>query len=285
MAPTSLVHPLLATFLELVHQSASDTGPAVALIGTRHDAFEVAFWPVPERYAHPADPLVGYLAPTQWDAIALLTPGWLRPLDDAAESWASADGPTRITALVDRHGAAISVIDRPDGPCTLRSVPLGWVPDALARALGLATPPPAESTAAWVEAQWLDRIAPGILGQFDEATTWDWLVARHPLAGDLPHPSPASLAARTFTAALDTPWSVLRDRNAPSLAQLHGGQHPMSGDLAVAPAQWFDDGAYSRWVMRQMPPLDLLLADLLSVMRADLGDALLDALVSVGPWS
>jgi hypothetical protein len=285
MAPPSLVPTLLATFLELVHHGASDAGPTVALVGTRHDAFEVAFWPVPERYDHPADPLIGYLVPTHYDAIALLTPGWLRPLDDAIEPWASAAGPTRITALLDRHGAAISVIDGPEGPRTFHGEPQGWVPDALACSLGLATRPATESTAAWFEAQWLDRIAPGVLGRFDEATSWDWLAARHPLAGKLPHPSPASLAARTFTAALDTPWSVLRNRNAPSLAHVHHEGHPMSGDFAVEPARWFDDGAYSRWVMRQMPPLDLLLTDLLSVVRADLGDALLDALVSVGPCS
>ncbi len=285
MAPTSLVHPPLGALVEIVHEGAADAGPSVALVGTRHHAFELAFWPVPERYSHPADPLIGYLVPEQWDAIALLATGRLRALDGADEAWSSATGPTRVTAVLDRHGAAISVIDRPGGPHTLRTVPEGWVPDALACALGLATPPPAESTAAWVEAQWLDRIAPGILGRFDEATTWDWLVARHPLAGKLPHPSPASLGARTFTYALDTPWSTLRLRDAPSLASLHGDLHPMSGDLGVEPAQWFDDGAYYRWVMRQMPPLDLLLADLLSVVRADLGDALLDALVSVGPWA
>jgi len=277
--------PSLAHYAELIHHGTRGAVPAVVSLGAgAGDSVSVRAWLFPEASGHPADPLVGFVAPRSWDAIGLVATGTVRALPGARPPSHDLAGPSQVTTLMARDGRSVSVLDGP-GPATtvLGEPPEGWVADALARCLRRPTPAPVEPSVAWVEASWLDRIAPAVLARPGDRFSWRWLADQHPLAGGRPHPEPTDLAARSFTYALDHPWSLLRRRFAASAVAAVDAAHPGAVSEAIDPADWFDDGSFCRWTMRRLPPAELLLGDLLAVLPDDLADMVVEALVTVPP--
>lgn len=267
--------PTVGDLATVIHRAvAPDPVPRVvhAHPGSGPDAVALGFWELPDLPGHPADPLVGFLAPAEWSAIGIVVPSTVRSLAD--------DGPPRATVttvLMERDGRVASVLGDEGGPLQrIDEPPVGFVPDVLARTLGLPTPAPEVDVAPYLDAAWLDRIATGLFGRPGRARSWRWLADRHPLRGGGPPPPPEELAARVTTAAADLPWSELRRR-------MDGTELPASwcgppgGSLPPA-STWFDDGSLSRWVLRQVPPAEALIPDLLSVLPDDVGAQLLLAL-------
>jgi len=275
--PTSPCPPA-AQLAEIIHHAtAVDPRPRIVFVSLEpNEKVAFGFWDIPLNAPHPADPLVGFRAPRTWHALGLITTAQMRRLDHPAEPAT----PVTSTVLLQRDGAVVSILDGPDRPAeVITDAPAGWVPDAMHRALGLPTPPPEQSTAALIELTWLDRIATGLLGRPSRARGWRWLADRHPLRGDGPPPPPEQLAAATAAAAVEITWADLQARagDAPLPAATLG---PPGGQILPA-AEWFDEGSICRWTLRELPPAEGLLPDLLSVLPPALGQSLVAALVEI----
>ncbi|CAN5878083.1 hypothetical protein BH23ACT2_BH23ACT2_13900 [soil metagenome] len=311
--------PTLADLVEAVHAGAADApAPLVVTVDRDHDADTVAFgtWPVPPSVDHPADSLVGFVAPAAWDAVGLITNGWAHDLADTAHAAATgglADSGdlvasrggshhpqrrpapigshvpvtgsacVRATVVLDRNDSAVSIIDRPDrDPQVLCHRPGGWAADVLARTLGLPTPAPVDPLAAWVEAAWLDRIAAMVLARPGQIRSWRPLALLHPLApAGRPLPG-ALLAVETQALDLESSWTRMRQLWSAGTSAQQAAAHPPGGTVRALP-HWFDDGSFSRWVQRDLPPADLVLPAVLDAVPADSRAELIDALVSVTP--
>lgn len=278
----------LVRLAETVHVAATpfdrslvasvEVGPTDVAFGT---------WPVPAAAPHPADPLVGFLAPAPWEAIGLVSTGRLVDLAGGADPPRRlAEGPARersrvvVTVVADRSGGFASVVDRPSSDLQLlEDPPEGWVADVLARALGRSTPPPTDRLSRVVEGHWLDAIARLVLHQPGQVRTWTRLARLHPLAPEGPACPGTVLAERSEALDLESSWARMRrffaDRPPPDAPA-----HPPGG-RQVPLSQWFDDGSFSRWIQRNLPPLDSLLAAVLDAVPATVGAELVDALVAV----
>lgn len=290
--PTPTAPPALTSIAEVIHASAGPSAPVlVALSPGATSEADVHAYIIPSGVRHPADPLVGVRVPDRWSALGLVATGRMRPLagvrradlDPASQRLV---GPACVTTIIGRDGSAANVFGPAEAPTTITDEhPVGWVADALCRSLGRPTPPPDDSPASWIDGLWLDRLAPGVLGGERDSWSWPWMADQHPLRGDGPAPTPADLAMATVACALDHPWPALRRRHGPSLIQAQAPVRPPGPDMVVDPDGWFDDGSFSRWVQRGLPPANLLWPDLLAVLPPTLGHQLLEGLAATGPAS
>ncbi len=242
MSTTHPAAPSLDHLAELLHQATAEAeGSFLVTVELGADDVAIGTWPVPSEVDHPADPFVGFLAPPSWDAIGLVANGRTHTVlgpdpndpgpgfvpraqddgsagdDDAAEDGEDRAGATdrpnvvRATVLADRHGQVASVLEQPGrSPQIITDPPDGWVPDALARALGQPTPPPADRLARWVEVAWLDAIARRALAAPGQVCSWAEVAHLHPL-----HPPGAALpgallAVEAEAIDLESSWRRIR---------------------------------------------------------------------------
>jgi hypothetical protein len=279
--------PALGALAELVHHAcAAAPGPRLVELHERAGRLALGTWSVPPEVDHPADPLVGHLAAPSCLAVGLVTGGRAgRPAgaDHRHElpGHPSLVGPVRVTVVADRHGGFASVLAPVAGlPQVLTEAPSGWVADALARALGRPTPPPADRLARWAEGAWLDAVAGAVLAAPGRAPTWAELAHRHPLHPPGPALPGALLAVEAEALELTSSWTRLRRLWAPD-PRPPVATHPGGTDLP--PARWFDDGSFSRWVQRHQPPAEPVLEAVLDALPRRLGGEVLDALITVAP--
>jgi len=286
-APSASTVPL-TQLAEVLHRATAPE-PGSFLVTVDHGARDVAFgtWAVPPGIDHPADPLVGFLAPPAWDAIGLVSSGRIRPYEPEppprdVDADSGAPNRVRATVLAGRDGQVASILEREgDAIEVLDSPPEGWVPDALARSLGRSTPPPTDRLARWVETAWLDAVATKALAAPGRIRSWPDVARLHPLAPPGRALPGALLAVVAEAIDLESSWGRIRHLWAarPSPAPTAGPP----GGLAVPIEQWFDDGSFSRWVQRYQPPAEALLPAALDSLPSDVGAELVDALVTVGP--
>ncbi|HWJ62999.1 MAG TPA: hypothetical protein VNS19_13605 [Acidimicrobiales bacterium] len=282
-APAPEGPPSLARIAGLIHRATSDD-PIARIVHLRVDhgdeAFDLGFWDAPPVAGHPLEPLVGFVAPSEWDAIGVVSTGRLRHLDQP-------DLPperTLSTVLLHRDGRAASVLAvAGEDAQHLDDPPIGLVPDVLNRVLQRPTPPPECASGALVELTWLDRVATGLLTQRARGRSWRWLADRHPLRGGGPVPDPEELAARTAAYSAERTWAGLRLLAlTDDLPAVRWG--PPGGTTAPA-CTWFDDGSLARWLLSRLPPAEALVPDLLAMLPRHTGADLLTALGEVdGTW-
>ena len=124
----------------------------------------------------PADALVGFRAPDEWDAVGIATTGRVHDLDGRRPADRG-----RFTTLAFRDGGQATVIERLDGRIdVLEGAPVGWVVDVLRRVLGTAADPPEGSTALIVDVWWLDSMVAGLLERPDRiGQVIEHIVAAH----------------------------------------------------------------------------------------------------------
>lgn len=230
--------------------------PAILRVTVPHDpepaAPELAWFPL-ER-AHPLDALLGFSAPPEWVAAGIVSGGRARRLDERASSRTAAT----ISVMVDRSGAAATLLRRGDRIDRLADRPEGSVADALRRALGLPTAaPPASSAPLWA-AWWLDRIVEAAAASSgrERLSSWAEVVALHPAvplvsAGSRLGPGPDAVVVATQALADAWPWYRLRRE--PGAVELPGT--PVSAEVA----DWMDDGMFARWLLGEFPAIDDLL--------------------------
>ncbi|MCU1358471.1 MAG: hypothetical protein JWM89_3889 [Acidimicrobiales bacterium] len=273
------VPPTLTRLAEVVHAGAAEAAPLIVAVANLPDGeLELATQLLPAGTGHPADPLVGMLADRRWSAVGIVAGGRLRAMPGPPPEPVVAPGRVYVTYLTDRTGAAASVFGPADGELTATSEPpIGWVPDVLARVLGLATPAPQHTAASWIDALWLDALAADVFRHPGRRWSWSRVAARHPLAVEDRAPTPRALSEMTAEAARIHPWCTIRTEWVDHLAPKRPQVSTELGST-IALSDWFDDGSFSRWVMRDLPPNELLLPDLLAVLPAGVGDCLTTAL-------
>jgi hypothetical protein len=260
---------------ELVHEAAAPLHQdLVVVVRTRSDHLDLALWPIADPGPSPTEVLIGWRPEPGARAVGLVSAGH--------EHGPARTGPVSLTVLTDVHGGSATVLERPDRPpLTVTDPPQGWGADALRRTLGLPTPPPDHPVSACVEVTWLAHVAALAwpAGQ-PPAPPLDWpRVARvHPLVElGAPVPTPHDLARATRSLDTVSSWSRLLHQAA---ADLPAGPTPPGG-RTVPLVAWFDQGSFSRWMLRRQPDADQLLFDLLDHLTDEAAEQLLAALVSL----
>lgn len=193
---------------------------------------------------HPADVLLGCVAPDAWDALGVSQLGWARNVRGRQERRR-----VRLTALVSRTAGEIALV-RHDGEPEAVEVAApseGRVPDVIRRCLDLPTPPPADvPVAAHGLAQWLHAIEVGA-AQTSSPLSWRALCELHP--ADLGRdPDVDTAIAATRNLVRGTTWEQLRWATIEGRADVR----------CVAPslAGWFDTGSFARWVCPDVADLE-----------------------------
>lgn len=282
-APTSPAPPTLARLAELIHQAIDvddGSGPDALFAYVRHhdddEELELGLWRLPLD-GWPCAPLVGLVAPASWTAVGVALPGRAHHLDDDG----AAPDRAVVTALADRSGDDASVLRVGDGDGVLHAERApGMVSDVLARMLGRPTPRPEHSTAAMVEVAWMDRVGAGLAHRSGRGRSWSWFADRHPLRGAGPVPEPGDLAIRTRAHAAAHSWAGLR-HGLDGAVPPDDERRPTGGEV-IDLASWFDDGAFSRWLLRDLPMAEAVVADARRRVDAAVVEALDDALVALG---
>jgi hypothetical protein len=223
--------------------------------------------------AHPLELLLGFRAPLHWRALGVSCRGRSHPLDEHGERARDdqAGAPVTVTMLVDRRGAAASVVRT--GP-TVTPMPGrtdGAVADACRRALDLPTAPPPPSTLGLWTLAWLDRVVD--TASRADAThrlqTWPRVAELHPATGPLGGSSsgmagPAPLARAAVALAEAWPWARLREQ-----AGAAGTPGPPPSPQLSA---WMDEGMWARWLLSRLPAADDLLAAVRVLLPPRLGE-------------
>jgi hypothetical protein len=249
---------------------------------------------------HPVDALMGTVAPDDWSAIGVVATGRARRLDRPTAAMV----PVLVVLLVDRSGAAVSLLPRLDGGGRYEAVEAGDGPEGLMldlcrRALGLPTAPPGRPPLAWWAQLWLDGLLRDALAVPGRVWTWGDVLVRHPLH-DLLDPDPDSDDCSTIGLAdrldLDADPAagpaVCADadrggvhehrsrcgpddapvRFADAITSVVGGHgwDRIRRASAVGPggehAAWMDAGCFARWTLGKNLELPVLLAELRSVL-------------------
>ena len=193
-----LPHPLSAVADLLA--AAPDLAPGALLVRLEGDPpcrpdDELALGMLPID-GHPSETLLGFVAPSDWWALGLISPGWANPAGDELDDVDLARGRRRGPRYAERTGrrrATVVSLQARDGTEATRILvgddePLdpgpgggGLLPDCLRRALGLPTEPPAVATAELFAALWLTSIA-GTMEVERRRVGWAEAAALHPVA-------------------------------------------------------------------------------------------------------
>ena len=224
------------------------------------DGFDLGVRPLEDELSV-VEALAGFTAPAEWLAIGVVTEGNARHLADPAERRR-----VRCVHLVDRSGASGSTLRLQGEEVTVLTgesdQPSGRIDDVCRRALGLATSPPQNSSAELWASLWLERLlehrgrTPA-----DMRLPWRDVAELHPavalVVGDADGERWGPEAARQLTRLGELlaevhSWPVLRLACA-------AGEWPVES-VPSDVAAWLDDGAFSRWVLGEFPPLDQLAA-------------------------
>lgn len=264
----------LARQLDAVAEEGGWGSPPLLVGLTAEGAHDASPPPLPDPRS-PDDlvgSLVGFVAPPDWEALAVVVHGRAWLLDDR-----SADPrPVRLTHVVDRDGRVASVLRYPGDEPDADAPGEGRLVDVCRRALGLATaPPPDDSTELWA-LLWLD----GLITRIGRGERIRGLVAAahaHPaielVAEHEPHLLDEAVARLVRLGTLmgsHRPWPKLREAAA-------AGEWAVEGLTADA-AAWMDDGLFARWVLTDFPPLDDYLAELADLLPEPVIDGIRDVL-------
>ena len=253
---------VLARKLDAIAEEAGWGAPPL-LIGLTDDGVDDVNPPAPVPGSSGTDPadlvasLVGFDAPAEWEAMAVVVEGRAWALDEGAAD----PRPVRLTHVVDRDGGVASVLRHAgEEPVLGGADGQGRLVDVCRRALGLATaPPPEESTELWA-LFWMD----GLLARAARGET-----PAGPIAAARAHPAIEMVArhepdlvdlaaerlvrlGRIFGQARD--WPHLRSAAV-------AGEWPVE-HLDPEGAAWMDDGMFARWVTADLPRLEDFLAEL-----------------------
>lgn len=216
--------------------------------------------------AHPADALIGTVAPDGWEALGMSQLGWARHFTELGSRRR-----VRVTTLVSRTGEQVTSLHDELGHAEdLPGVSEGRVADVLRRCLGLPTPPPGLlPTAAFAAGLWFHAVAAAAADGGPEPMRWDRAATLHP-AG-LPAGAGSADAVAACRRLVGTAsWEDLR-------WQTVEGSWAVPG-VSPALASWFDAGSFARWVA----PDPVVVGNLTPHLERGAQKRLLDVLVSLG---
>lgn len=286
--PTCLVPPvagprpgelieLLAEQLATAHRRTGG-GRSVVRARSGTDGVELALRSLPHG-VHPADVLIGQVVPRRWTVVGVVATATAHHLDDQSLT------PAALVVLVDRDGHIAHRVEAGDGA---ELVPAGGVPpsgrlvDLLLRSLGCPTAAPDVPPRQFWAALWLDAVVAEVAPGPDTPRTADELLALHPLIG-------GGLTAELVDALGERPdlsngpgWRALRElaaTNTPARTPAEAALRDALGPI-VPPdlAAWMDDGAFARWLIGALPPLNDLLAMTDSLLAPEVAHAVRTAI-------
>jgi len=127
--------------------------------------------------------LIGFVAPSEWEGLAVVATGVARRLNDLASPKR-----TRLTFALDRHGRSASTITTVDGTTRVDhgdESAVGLLADVCHRILGLPAAPESTSPMDVVSAIWLADVlsAHHALGDGFPLDDWRGIVSLHPFDG------------------------------------------------------------------------------------------------------
>lgn len=250
--PPAFADDVLAEALTVAFASVDPDGAAHLLRLARHrDGVRLGLAALPHG-AHPVDVLLGLCLPDAWDAIGVVAPGRatvIPPREDGAT-------PVLVGLIVGRDGAMVHRVAPGPVPAPVAQ-PEGRLVDLCRRAVGVATPPPPVPVRDWWGSAWCDRILASVSDD-PSTTTWAALLALAPIP-----PGRVDLIT----------WAEVR-------AAVEAGVVRLGPPLVAADAAWFDDGSLARWLVSELPPLDVLLDATAARLAPDLQRRLLAAVSS-----
>lgn len=267
-------HPL-TTLVEAAHHSAGQGGAGVIGVDLGPHDVAIGHWQVPEVFDHPVEALIGVVAPDHWDAVGLSCASYRLDLVNGHRSAA------QTTVLADRRASFAAIIDDGQGtPKATAGTPVGIVPDALLRVLGLSTPEPPVPLGYLVESAWLDAIAAMVLGEPGSIRRWAEVANLHPLATpERPGEPGVCLSVAVQALQSESSWARMLRLWATNAVP---ARHRPPDMRAVPLGSWFDEGSFARWTLRLLPVAEDLLPAVLDAVPDAIGGELLDALVTVG---
>lgn len=221
----SVLDPAFLAYLadSLRRAIADNPGGVLVHVATAPGGPDIGILPLDGQA--PAEVLRCAVAPDHWVVLGVATGGKAWPLDGSARR---DSGRAEVVVLVARDGRVVGRVSH--GNRVFTEPPAsGLVLDCLQRALALPTAPPDVPPAHLLAVIWLERVLGGeSLARADEV-----------LSG-----------FEGLGSSLD--WGRLRQLVA-------RGAWPELG-LTPEDADWFDDGAFCRWVVSRYRPLPFLLA-------------------------
>ncbi len=263
---------VLAHVAELLLAACTpDTADALVGVSLAEGGVELHLCPAEAGY-YVGELLFGFDAPADWFALGLVARARAYPLDHGR----SRAEPVLVVHLQARSGQSHSVLSPP-----LASTPPpgdlveGRLADLCRRCLGLPNRAPVDSPLAWWAARWLDLLcgAPAI----ERVTSAAELVELFP--GGTPFGAERSLASlreHGRLLAASCPWPSLRAAAASGTIGVPGP--------AGAYADWLDDASFARWALDELPPFDVLLAELQPRLQPSLHAEVTGVLVDWALW-
>lgn len=263
--------PSLTTIAEVIHQGSADNScDQVVFAACTNEALEVAIWAI-DPSLQPTSVLVGWSPPGWAHQLGLVTHGRAHT--------SSGSEPVRVTVLMDRGGAAVTILESESGEVqTITEPPQGWGANVLRRCLGLPTAAPDQPVGYTLECAWLCEIVAMLATSSAKPRVLSWadLALLHPLNAGPGPVQPGDLALATECLREDHGWMHL-------LNSVHGLRPPMNppGGSTVALAQWFDPGTICSWYRREYCDFADVLSDVLSDLPGPVADDLLSALTTI----
>lgn len=224
---------------------------------------------------HPLELLLGARAPDHWEAVIVVAAGSVLP-----GLLPGGDTEVVVATVTRRSGPDRSLVLDHHGRCVVAAVdPEGLVPDAARRAMGRPTPPPDLPVTDWWAGEWLTEVA-DMVRSSPSGCALDTVVACHPAVDDSEvralRGTPelvGFLVERGFDHAHLTGWDGVRASVAAGLIEEVACSAPL--------AQWFDAGAFSRYVAAVRPRPE----QLLRALQPDLGPTTAAAIERIlGAW-
>lgn len=259
----------------LLRARADGAEPALVSVSEPNDdGFDLGLRPLDG--AHPSDMLLGFVAPADWHAVGVTTDGWAYRIGERAVPEARRTR-VHVVTLVSRSGERVHRVAAVDG------TPLGGrggddpgdvtgeQVDLLLRVLDVPTPPPPCDASVFWAIEWLVRLVA------DAPRTWREVTERHPgirllRTGDAWPAEDFLDIAGTFSRVCS--WARIR-------ALAAEGAYPVP-DLTPLEAGWLDDGAFARFVLTRVPPLDSVRASARATLDGRLARRLDNTLRSLG---
>lgn len=207
------------------------------------------------------DPL-GWSAPPQCRALAMVATGRVRAIDEAVEMPASLasgrPGGVRMACVVGRSGSVGWHMVLPDGSVFEEMPESGRMLDVMLRCLNLPTPPPSEPPDVMVAYGWLAALLHG--DPPDHLLGWSELLDFHPALIGCCQDLFAQMKETVIGFETGSgSWEEVR------VAVAAGD----AGDALVPPelADWMDEGMFARWILGSMRPLEDMLDELRPRLR------------------
>jgi hypothetical protein len=202
--------------------------------------------------------MVGFFAPPECAAVAAVGHGWARGLDGEGPPGILAPGERRrcrMVCVMARSGEVSGYV-RTGATILVNEAPTeGRILDCMRRCFALPTPPPQETTDAFLAYLWLSDVL-GVAQKASGPLSWPAVIERHPVL--------RVAAGAGLTITDDRLLNILRigadGWSWAGLAAQAATPGWMAGLLPDGAGGWMDEGILSRWLLQSYSNVEGVLA-------------------------